>query len=171
MTVLFIGPSDSNGKVTPSYGCGQMDKWRLCFTQNNVKALWGMFMKSWAILGSNIHTFCSRHGTGGKVCNCKFNNLFLGVWCVIEFGHLLMHLHLTYSLYHLWGLSTDGVWILLTHWVWHLDITNMFWLWLNISPKWLELVPLPDCKSEGTTYAFLDRLLSRFGALVEVLTN
>ncbi len=171
MTMLCIRPSDSNGKVIPSYRCGQMDKWRLCLTQNNMKALWGMFMKSWAILVSDKHTLCSKNGTGGKGCNYKFNNLFPGVWCVIKFGHLLMHLHLTYSPHHLWGLGTDGVWILLTHWVWHLDITNMFWLWLTIFSKWLELVPLSNCRNERTTYAFLDMVLSRFGALVKVLTN
>jgi hypothetical protein len=33
-------------EVIPSYGCGQMDKWKICLTQNNVRALWGMFMKS-----------------------------------------------------------------------------------------------------------------------------
>ncbi len=36
--------------------------------------------------------------------------------------------------------------------------------------KWLELVPLLDCSSERTTYAFLDKVLSRFGALVKILT-
>jgi hypothetical protein len=34
--------------------------------------------------------------------------------------------------------------------------------------KWLELVPLQDCNSEGTTYAFLDMIFKRFGALVKV---
>jgi hypothetical protein len=33
--------------------------------------------------------------------------------------------------------------------------------------KWLELVPLPDCSSEGTAYAFLDKVFNKFGALVE----
>jgi hypothetical protein len=37
--------------------------------------------------------------------------------------------------------------------------------------KWLELVPLLDRNSEGVTNAFLDRMFSRFGALIEVLTN
>ncbi len=148
-----------------------MDKWRLCLTQNNVKALWGMFMKSWAISRSDKHTVCSRHSISGKGCNCKFNSLFLGVWRVTEFGHLLMHLHITYNPYHLWGLGTDGVWILLAHWVWHLNIIDMFWLWLNISPKWLELVPLLNCSNEGATYVFLDRVLSRFGALVKVFID
>jgi hypothetical protein len=30
---------------------------------------------------------------------------------------------------------------------------------------------IPDKSSEGITYAFLDRVFSHFGALVEVLTN
>lgn len=37
--------------------------------------------------------------------------------------------------------------------------------------KWIELVALPDKSSEGTAYAFLDRVLSRFGAPAEVLTD
>ncbi len=133
--VLCIGPIDSNGKVIPSYRCGQMDKWKLCLAQNKVKALWGMFMRSWAILGSNRHTIYSRHNIGDEGWNCKFNNLFLGVWYGTEFKYLSMHLHFTYNPYQLWGLGTNGVWILPTHWIWHLNITNMFWLWLNISPS------------------------------------
>ncbi len=133
--VLCIKPSGSNGKVVPSYECEQMDKWRLCIAQSNVKTLWGMFMRSWAILGSNGHTICSWHNIGDKGCNCKFSNLFLCVWGVIEFKHMSMHLHFTYSPYQLWGLGIDGVWILPTHWIWHLNITNMFWLWLSIFPN------------------------------------
>jgi hypothetical protein len=37
--------------------------------------------------------------------------------------------------------------------------------------KRIELVALPDKFSEGTAYSFLDRVLSRFGAPTEVLTN
>jgi hypothetical protein len=37
--------------------------------------------------------------------------------------------------------------------------------------KWLELVPLPDRNSEGTTYTFLDMVFSRFGVPSKVLTN
>jgi hypothetical protein len=37
--------------------------------------------------------------------------------------------------------------------------------------KWIELVALPDKFSEGAAYSFLDRVLSRFGAPAEVLTN
>jgi hypothetical protein len=37
--------------------------------------------------------------------------------------------------------------------------------------KWIELVALLDKFSEGATYSFLDCVLSRFGALVEVLTD
>jgi len=69
-------------------------------------------MKSWAILGSNKHTVCSKHNIGGEGCNYKFNNLFLSVWCVTKFKHLSMHLHFTYQL---WGLGTNGLWIFLAH--------------------------------------------------------
>jgi hypothetical protein len=72
-------------------------------------------MKSWAILGFNGHTICSKHNIVGKGCNYKFNNLFLNVWCVTEFGNFSMHLRLTYNPYQLWGLGTNGVWILLAH--------------------------------------------------------
>jgi len=37
--------------------------------------------------------------------------------------------------------------------------------------KWLELVPLPNCSSEGVIYAFLDKVLSRLGAPSKVLTS
>jgi hypothetical protein len=86
-------------------------------------------------LGFDRHTICSRHNIGGKECNCKFRNLFVSLWCVIKFEHLLMHLHFTYNPYQLWGFGTNGIWILLARWIWHIDITNMFWLLLNISPS------------------------------------
>jgi hypothetical protein len=35
--------------------------------------------------------------------------------------------------------------------------------------KWLEFVPLLDYSSEKTTYTFLDKILSRFGAIAKVL--
>jgi hypothetical protein len=37
--------------------------------------------------------------------------------------------------------------------------------------KWLELVPLPYCSSEGIAYAFFNKVFSRFGAPTEVFTN
>jgi hypothetical protein len=37
--------------------------------------------------------------------------------------------------------------------------------------KWIELVPSLDKSSEGVAYAFVDRVLSHFGALAEVLTD
>ena len=37
--------------------------------------------------------------------------------------------------------------------------------------KWIELVALLDKFNERVAYAFLDRVLSRFGALTEVLTD
>jgi hypothetical protein len=37
--------------------------------------------------------------------------------------------------------------------------------------KWLELVPLLNCNNEGITYAFMDKMFNKFGALIEVLTN
>jgi hypothetical protein len=37
--------------------------------------------------------------------------------------------------------------------------------------KWLELVLLPNCNSEGYAYAFLNRMFNRFGAPIDVLTN
>jgi hypothetical protein len=37
--------------------------------------------------------------------------------------------------------------------------------------KWLELVALSDCSSEGTTYAFLDRVLNRFGVPIKVFID
>ncbi len=37
--------------------------------------------------------------------------------------------------------------------------------------KWLELMPLLDCSSERATFAFFNRILSRFGAPTEVFTD
>ncbi|CAM6110662.1 unnamed protein product [Calypogeia fissa] len=37
--------------------------------------------------------------------------------------------------------------------------------------KWIELVTLLDKSSEGVAYAFLDRVLSHFGAPAKVLTD
>ncbi len=34
-----------------------------------------------------------------------------------------------------------------------------------------ELLPLPDHSSEGVAYVILNKMLSKFGALVEVFTN
>jgi hypothetical protein len=33
--------------------------------------------------------------------------------------------------------------------------------------KWLKLIPLSYCSSEETTYAYLDKVFNRFGALVK----
>jgi hypothetical protein len=62
-----------------------------------------------------VHTIYSVHNIHGEGFNCEFNNLFIGVWCVTKFKHLLMHLHFTYNLYQLWGLGINGIWILLAH--------------------------------------------------------
>jgi hypothetical protein len=35
--------------------------------------------------------------------------------------------------------------------------------------KWLELVSLLNCSSEGIAYALLDRILSKFGVQAKVL--
>ncbi len=37
--------------------------------------------------------------------------------------------------------------------------------------KWIELVPSLDKSSKGVAYAFLDRVLSHFGAPANVLTD
>jgi hypothetical protein len=37
--------------------------------------------------------------------------------------------------------------------------------------KWLKLVALPDKLSHSTSHAFLEQVLSRFGACVECLIN
>jgi len=37
--------------------------------------------------------------------------------------------------------------------------------------KWLELVPLTYCNSEGGGYAFFDRVFNKFGAPAEVFID
>ncbi len=51
-----------------------------------MRALYGMFMKNWAILGFDKPIVYSRYNIGGVGCNYRFRNLFLGMWCVIEYG-------------------------------------------------------------------------------------
>jgi hypothetical protein len=75
----------------------------------------------------------SRQNFGGVGCNYKFNNLFFDVWHVIEYGHHSTHQDLNYSPYDYWVGLLDGAWIFPAHWVWHFDITTMFWLWSSIS--------------------------------------
>ncbi len=97
MTKLCKRLSKSNGKEIPSYGCGQMDKCRFCFAHNNVKALCGMLINSWAILGFDEHVVCFRHNIHDGGCNYMFNNVFHDVWCVIEFMYHSMHVHFIYN--------------------------------------------------------------------------
>jgi hypothetical protein len=59
----------------------------------NVMAMYGMFTRSWAILGIQRTIIYYNHNIGGMECNGKFNNLFFVVWCMIEFRHYSMHLH------------------------------------------------------------------------------
>ncbi len=44
---------------------------------NNVKALYGMHMKSWVILGINGFIACFKHNIGGEGYNCMFKKKFL----------------------------------------------------------------------------------------------
>jgi hypothetical protein len=37
--------------------------------------------------------------------------------------------------------------------------------------KWLELMSLLNRNTEGTTYAFLDKMFNRFGAPIKVLID
>jgi hypothetical protein len=86
-----------------------MDDYGLCPTQNNLKALCGMFMRIWVILGFNIPIVCYRHNINGVGCNYMFNNLFIGVWCVTKRGHHSMHLHFICNHCPSWDLGIDGV--------------------------------------------------------------
>jgi hypothetical protein len=54
-----------------------MDKCKLCFANNNIKALCDMLMRSWAILGFNKTIFYLKYNIGGEGCNYKFKCLFL----------------------------------------------------------------------------------------------
>jgi hypothetical protein len=100
LITLCIRQINSSANAIPSCKCEQMDG--LCYTHNKVKALCCMFMRSWAILGSNKPTFFFRHNIGGMRCNYKFNNLFLGVsnvwlnvgviwWTYISFTTMAHH--------------------------------------------------------------------------------
>jgi hypothetical protein len=131
-TVLCIGLSSSNGKVIPFCRCGQLDKCGWCLTQINIRALWNMFKRIWAILGFTKLIDYSKHSINGEGYNYKFNSLCLGVWCVTKCKHYSMHLHFIYNHFPSGGLDIGGVWILLIPLIWPSNITSMFWLWLRL---------------------------------------
>jgi hypothetical protein len=72
-----------------------------------VKALCGMFMKNWVILGFNGPIVCSMHNIGGEECNFRFNNLFFGVCFMIGYEFHSIHLHFIFNHYPSWGLVCD----------------------------------------------------------------
>jgi hypothetical protein len=170
VTKMCTKPSDWNWKIIPFYKCGQIDKCELCLAHNIVTPMCSMFMKSWAILGFNGPIVSFRHNIIGDMgCNYMFNYLFFSVVCdkvEASFNTPTPCLEILPIMgFHYWW-SLD----LLVHQILQCDIISMFWLWSNVF-KWLELVPSPDCNSEGVAYAFFDKILSRFGALVKVFTN
>ncbi len=71
--------------------------------RSKARALYNMFMKSWAILGLDMPIVCSKHNIGGMGCNYKFNKKKFSVWCVIEYMHHSKHQHPNYNPYELWG--------------------------------------------------------------------
>jgi hypothetical protein len=95
---------DSNGKVIPSYKRGVMDACKWCLTQINVKALYGMLMRSWAIMGCNEPIIYCNHKNNGEKCDYKFNNLFLDVWYMTKYKYYSMHLHFIYNHRPSWAL-------------------------------------------------------------------
>ncbi len=169
MTKLYRSLSESNGKKIPTYKCGQMDKCKLCFAHSNMKALYGMLVNSWAVLGFNELIVCFRHNIHDGECNYMFNSVFHGVWCVIEFRYHSMHLHFIYNhilpmmgLRYLWNLDFASPLSLAIQYNWYVlvMIEHLF--------KWLVLVPLLNHNIE--TYAFMDNVFNRFGILVEIFT-
>jgi hypothetical protein len=104
-----------------------------------------------------------------KVCKHMFSNLFCDVWFVT-----LSIIQCTYT-----SLT------ILTNYETRLLVESGFCHSIELTPwhswyvlvmikhfsKWLELVPLPNCRSEGVTYAFLDRVLSRLGVPSKVLID
>jgi hypothetical protein len=105
MTRLCIRPNDSNGKVIPSYKCGWMEEFDMCFAYNIMRVLWGMLMKSWAILGFDGPIVCFKHNIGGKGCNYRFK-VFFSMYGVhmTKCKDILTHLPLIYNYYSSWGL-------------------------------------------------------------------
>jgi hypothetical protein len=105
-------------------------------------------------LGSNRHTIFCKHDISGEGCNCKFSKNNLGVWCVIKFRHPSMHLHLTYNPYQLWGLSIDGIWILLAHWVCFSNNLKTSKKW-NIQGSWSGTIVLTNKSHKGCMFQML----------------
>ncbi len=146
-----------------------MDKCKMCFAHSNMKALCGMLINSWAILACNDPIVCFRHNIHDGGCNYMFNNVFHGVWCVIEFRYHSMHLHFIYNhilpmmgLRYLWSLDFASPLNLAMQYNWYVlvMIEHLF--------KWLVLVPLLNHSIEGATYAFIDNMFNRFRIVVEI---
>jgi hypothetical protein len=82
-----------------------------------------------------------------------------------------MYLHFIFNHCLSWGLDTNKIWTLLTHLILIIQHNRYYLVMIEHFLKWLKLVPLLDCNNESDAYAFLDIVLTRFGALVEILIN
>jgi hypothetical protein len=159
-----------NEKVIHYYGCGQMGKNRKFHNQSNTRALYGMFMRSCAILGFDRPIVCSRHNIGGMGCNYGFNNLFsmCGVWsstCIIQHTNTPIITLIDYGARLLMELGfTEPLNLTPRHNRYVLVMIKQF-------SKWLGLVPLLNCSNEGVAYAFSNRMLNMFGVLAEVFID
>jgi hypothetical protein len=118
----------------------------------------GMLIKSWAILGSKRLIVYSKHNINVKGCNCKFKNSFFGVWCITTCRHPSTHIHFIYHYCPSHGLV--------------ISVTNRYvFIMIEHFSKWLKLVPLLGHNSERTTYAFINRVFSMFGAPTKLLID
>jgi hypothetical protein len=135
-----------------------------------MRALYNMFMRSWVILGSNAHIICSKHNTSGEDVTTSLIICFLiyGVWlylCIIQCTYTSFTTFANYGVMLLMKFGFSGPLSLTTQHNWYVLVM------IEHFSKWLELVLLLDLNNKGGAYAFWDKVLSRFGALVKVFTH
>jgi len=121
-----------------------------------MKVLCNMFMRSWAILGFNRLTICSRHNIGGVGCNYRsfepqnVSRCVVCDWVRASFNTPTPQLQPLpiMGLGYWWSLDFASP---LSLTPWH---NRYVLVMIEHFSKWLELVPLLDYSNEGNVYAF-----------------
>jgi hypothetical protein len=153
-----------------SYGCGRIDKYKLCSAHNNMKALCNMFMKSWIILGFVEPIICFKHNiNGGNTTTCSIVCFSMcNVWSNANVIQCTYTSFTTVNHPRDWLSMEFGLCQLVNLIVWHNQYVLVM---IEHFLKWLKLVPLSNYSNEGATYAFMDKVFNRFGISTTILIN
>jgi hypothetical protein len=130
------------------------------------KASWKPYMTcSWRIgpFWGPMDIICFWHKFWNKGCKCKFNSLFINVWCLTECGCHWMYLQVLLIMWFGYWWSLDFV-DSLNLIIWHNQYVLVM---IEYFLKWLELVPLLNQNNEKIVYAFKNKMFSRFGASIK----